>query len=100
MTNLVKKLSPHQQLIEKWTPVLDAEVEGFQPIANKSRRGIMSQLLENSKDVGVFSEAYRIKAEYGLLTEEFPTNVMGTSSSTTGSGPIDTFDPILISLVR
>src|ERR1700722_17535398 len=36
----------------------------------------------------------------GMLREEFPTNVMGASSSTAGTGPIDTFDPVLISLVR
>lgn len=30
-----------------------------------------------------------------VVTEEAPTNVMGTSSSVTGSGPIDTFDPLL-----
>jgi len=29
------------------------------------------------------------------LDEEFPTNSMGTSSSTSGTGPIDTYDPIL-----
>jgi len=30
-----------------------------------------------------------------FLKEEAPTNAMGTSSSTSGTGPIDTFDPIL-----
>lgn len=29
------------------------------------------------------------------IKEEFPTNVMGNSSSTAGTGPIDTFDPML-----
>jgi len=29
------------------------------------------------------------------INEEAPTNVMGTSSSVAGSGPIDTFDPLL-----
>ena len=28
--------------------------------------------------------------------DEAPTNAMGTSSSTSGTGPIDTFDPLLI----
>jgi hypothetical protein len=30
-----------------------------------------------------------------VYLEEFPTNSMGTSSSTSGTGPVDTFDPIL-----
>jgi len=30
-----------------------------------------------------------------VLQEEFPTNSMGTSSSTSGTGPIDTFDPLM-----
>ena len=36
-----------------------------------------------------------------ILKEEepVPANQMGTSSSTTGTGGIDTFDPVLISLV-
>jgi hypothetical protein len=29
------------------------------------------------------------------VKEEFPTNSMGSSSSTAGTGPIDTFDPLL-----
>jgi hypothetical protein len=28
------------------------------------------------------------------IFEEFPTNVMGNSSSTSGTGNIDTFDPL------
>ena len=35
-----------------------------------------------------------------LLGEAAPTNNFGASSSTAGSGAIDTFDPVLISLVR
>jgi hypothetical protein len=30
-----------------------------------------------------------------LKEDEAPTNAMGTSSSTSGTGPIDTFDPLL-----
>ena len=32
-----------------------------------------------------------------FVSEEAPTNVMGTSSSTSGTGNIDTFDPLLFS---
>jgi len=90
-------VTSRKQLIENWKPVLES------PLVNRpdtTKDGVMAQVLQNSLDNGVFAEAKRIKAEYGLLTEEFPTNNMGTSSSTSGSGNIDTFDPILISLVR
>jgi hypothetical protein len=92
-----KVLSPKEQLVENWKPVL--EHDSCAPLdANKTK--IIAQLLENSSKNGVFAEAKRIRQAEGLITEEFPTNVMGTSSSTTGTGNIDTFDPILISLVR
>jgi hypothetical protein len=31
----------------------------------------------------------------GIIVEDAPTNSMGASSSTQGSGPIDTYDPKL-----
>lgn len=34
------------------------------------------------------------------ISEEFPTNAMGTSSSTAGTGPIDTFDPLLFKKMK
>jgi len=38
---------------------------------------------------------YTVSSTGLKLKEEFPTNAMGASSSTAGSGPVDTFDPIL-----
>jgi len=35
-----------------------------------------------------------------FLSEAAPINSMGTSSSVGGSGPIDTYDPIIVSLLR
>jgi len=90
--------SPREMLIEKWNPVINNEK--FTQKLDSTRESAVAQLLENADKTGVFSEAKRIKEEFGLLTEEFPTNNMGTSSSTAGAGNIDTFDPILISLVR
>jgi len=84
-----------KQLVEAWSPVLVKE--GYAPL-NVRKQRILAQLLENSKPFLV--ESKKILASENLLTEEAPTNVMGTSSSTSGTGNIDTFDPILISLIR
>jgi Major capsid protein Gp23 len=84
-----------KQLVEDWAPVLTKE--GYAPL-NVRKQRILAQLLENSKPYLV--EAKKILSSENLLTEEAPTNVMGTSSSVSGTGPIDTFDPILISLIR
>ena len=82
---------------KEWSPIL--EKEGYSKL-DRVKAGVMARLLENSKQSGVLTESKRIMASEGLLTEEVPTNAMGTSSSTAGAGPIDTFDPILISLIR
>jgi hypothetical protein len=61
----------------------------------------VAQLLENqekaAREDSFGSGGYRAP---GLLGETAPTNAMGASSSTAGDGSIDTFDPVLISLVR
>ena len=85
---------PVDQLIESWGPVLN--YDGLDKITSRTRQGIVAQLLENTKLAGDYSGSLGM----GMLREEFPTNVMGASSSTAGTGPIDTFDPVLISLVR
>jgi Major capsid protein Gp23 len=84
-----------KQLVEDWAPVLVKE--GYAPL-NVRKQRILAQLLENSKPYLI--ESKKILSSENLLTEEAPTNVMGNSSSVSGTGPIDTFDPILISLIR
>lgn len=84
-----------KQLVEDWSPVLVKE--GYAPL-NVRKQRILAQLLENSKPFLI--ESKKILESENLLTEEVPTNAMGTSSSTSGTGNIDTFDPILISLIR
>lgn len=89
-----------KKLLNDWAPILDAP--GYGKITG-NKRTVLATVLENSKQY--FSESKRIMMSEGLLTEvgagnEVPTNVVGGSSSTTGTGAIDTFDPILISLVR
>jgi hypothetical protein len=50
---------------------------------------------EDKKDVKKESTSL-VDRLHRQLSEEFPTNAMGNSSSTSGTGPIDTFDPLLI----
>ena len=94
MTNVVK--SPSETLTEKWKPIL--EHEDLTPIKNNYRKTITARLLENTRNA--LQESRKMGMGFGLLAEEFPTNAMGNSSSVSGTGPIDTFDPIMISLVR
>jgi len=72
-----------EQHSEKWKPVME---HGDLPeIKDSYRRDVTLRLLENQEK---------------FLQEAAPTNSMGASSSTAGAGNIDTWDPILISLVR
>ena len=68
---------------EKWQPVM--EHKDLPEIKDAYRRDVTLRLLENQEK---------------FLKEAAPTNSMGASSSTAGDGAIDTWDPILISLVR
>lgn len=90
-------LSEHIQ--NKWAPVLDHDALGV--IRDAHRRSVTATLLENTERALTESHAhgqYQTLTETGL--EATPANFMGASSSTAGSGGIDTFDPVLISLVR
>jgi hypothetical protein len=91
-----KVKSPAQVLNEKWAPVLNHE--DLPKIGDSYRRNVTSRLLENQ--MLSMRDARQMGVGFSLLAEEFPTNVMGTSSSVAGAGAIDTFDPVLISLVR
>ena len=86
-------------LIQKWQPVL--EHADLEPIKDAHKRTVTAQLLENQ-----YQSAREQAIHQGgshtttLLGEASPTNAMGASSSVAGDGSIDTFDPVLISLVR
>lgn len=87
--------STSEQLIEKWSPVLDHA--DYSKIDTPHKRAVTAQLLENQTNDS------RENAKWGLgslLNEAAPTNAMGASSSTAGDGAIDIYDPVLISLVR
>jgi hypothetical protein len=92
-------MSNTDELIKKWQPVLEhPDLEG---ITDAHKRATVAQLLENqeidARAHGTGSGGYNAPT---LLGEAAPTNAMGASSSTAGAGSIDTFDPVLISLVR
>jgi hypothetical protein len=87
-----------EQIQKKWAPILDHE--GLAPIKDQTRRSTTAVVLENT--VRSLREAtahgsYQTLSETSSLT---PQNAMGASSSTASDGAIDTFDPVLISLVR
>ena len=92
----MSNVGPVEALSETWKPILD--MKGMPQIGSAYKRAITARLLENTRDS--LKSAQASGQGFGLLAEQFPTNVMGASSSTTGTGPIDTFDPVLISLVR
>ena len=71
-----------ENISEKWKPVME---HGDLPeIKDSYRRDVTLRLLENQEK---------------FLQEGAPTNAMAGSNSA-GTGPIETWDPILISLVR
>jgi len=91
-----------QQLIEKWSPLLDAE--GVDPIKDSHRRATTAVLLENQERF--LREQAAFESGTSMLTES-PTNsgnAAGASgafgSDSTHAGPTAGFDPVLISLIR
>lgn len=84
----------NEELQNKWADVLN--VEGLDPIKDSHRRSVTAIVLENTQRA--LNETSLKGGSQTLL--ETPVNAMGSSSSTASSGAIDTFDPILISLVR
>lgn len=85
-----------QEAVSKWQAVL--EHEDLDPIKDTYRKRATALVLENSyKEL---SGLARQGSPQQLTEAPIPVNFMGASSSTAGSGGIDTFDPILISLLR
>ena len=82
-----------EHLQEKWAPILEhSELDN---ISDKYRKAVTSILLENQEKF--------IAEERGILTEAAPTMSAGTggfSGSSTATGPVAGFDPVLISLIR
>ena len=82
-----------EHLQEKWAPVL--EHDGLDSIKDNYRKAVTAVLLENQESF--------LKEEAGILNEAAPTMSAGTagfSGSSTATGPVAGFDPVLISLIR
>jgi hypothetical protein len=80
-----------EEIQKKWAPVL--EHTELNPIKDAHRRAVTAQLLENTqRELSVAGQHNQF-----MLSEANPTNSIQAG---TGSGSIDTFDPVLISLVR
>lgn len=91
----------NKELTKKWNPVLD--VEGLSPVVDTHRRNSTAILLENVHKS--FNTELPNLVQMGvvsprLLTEAPHANFMGASSSTHGTGGVDIFDPVLMTLVR
>ena len=89
-----------EEIQRKWKPIL--EHSDLSPITDQTRRSVTAVVLENTERALRESGAH---GSYQTLTEtatggSLPVNAMGGSSSAAGTGGIDTFDPVLISLVR
>ena len=84
-----------EEIQKKWAPVL--EHADLAPIKDAHRRSVTAQLLENTQRELRVSGAHE---SFNLLAETpngGPTNSIQAQG---GSSNIDTFDPVLISLVR
>ena len=82
-----------ESLQEKWSPIL--EHSELDPIKDNYRKAVTSVLLENQERF--------LAEERGMITEAAPTNSLGGtgySGSSTATGPVAGFDPVLISLLR
>jgi hypothetical protein len=91
---MTQSYSINEAALAKWKDVLDQE--DLPKIKNRIVRAEVAKMLENTeRELSVDTSGAQF-----LLREAAPTNSMGLSSSTQGTGSIDTFDPILISLVR
>ena len=87
-----------EEIQKKWAPIL--EHDDLSPIKDAHRRSVTAVVLENTERA---LRESAVQNSYGSLNETasiLPPNAMGSSSSTAGAGGIDTFDPVLISLVR
>ena len=84
----------NEEIQNKWKPIL--EHDDLPSIKDAHKRSVTAQILENTENA--VREA-RAAMSGGFLGEAGPTNSIGDPSSS-GAGAIDTFDPVLISLVR
>ena len=86
-----------EEVKAKWKVILDhAELA---PIKDANRRYVTAQLLENTLQA-IRQDGALQSGNFLSEASPIPANAMAASSSDATTGSIDTFDPILISLVR
>ena len=85
--------SLNEAAIAKWSPVLDSE--RALPLKNRFIKAEIAKMLENTE-----RELSVDRSGAQFLMEAVPTNAMGLSSTIHGTGNIDIFDPVMISLIR
>ncbi len=89
-----------ERLAKKWAPIL--EHKSFDPITDRNgkndrkRASDLTKILENT----AWAMKFQRDHDQIQLSEAAPINSMGSSSSVQGAGPIDTYDPIIVSLLR
>ena len=86
-----------EEIQKKWAPLL--EHADLPAIKDAHRRSVTAVVLENTENAMRESGSH---SQFMLseTSSALPVNAMGSSSSVAGAGGIDTFDPVLISLVR
>jgi len=84
----------HENVTSKWSPLLDHP--DLPEIENSHKRATTAQLLENTERAIMEQAGFAPQS----LLEAAPVNAMGASSSVAGTGNVDIYDPVLISLVR
>ncbi len=82
-----------EEIQKKWAPVVNHP--DLAEIKDPYKKQVTAVILENQE-----RSQREQRGGMGLLSESGPTNVMGASSSTASDGPVDIYDPVLISLVR
>ena len=83
----------NEEIQKKWQPVL--EHSDLDPIKDAHKRAVTAVILENTEKA--LREASRQMGGQSLLEANQPVNSIQAGD---GSSAIDTFDPVLISLVR
>ena len=89
-----------EDLQKKWAPIL--EHADLPSIKDSHRRSVTAVVLENTaramREASAHGQYQTMLSE--AMTSALPVNAMAGSSSDATTGAIDTFDPVLISLVR
>ena len=87
-----------EEIQRKWAPVLDhSDLPG---IRDAHRRSVTAVVLENTERALRESSAHGMFQTLTETSSDLAANRMAASSSDASTGAIDTFDPVLISLVR